>query len=567
VSARKKLLRLWRRHRLGVVALLAIVALVLGFIGYLQADYSAVNAAYGTLSLLALNYNGPKQNLPFTLELARFMVPAVAAFATLSALAAVLADQWDLVRARRRRGHFVVCGLGRRGMRLVRSVRGSVRETPVVAIEADVANPNVKAARELGALVVVGDSTEEEILSAAATKRAATLVSLLPEDADNAAVASVARELCRGRRGILDAYCHVTDLDLVADLTSAAMGTASDGLMLEWFSVPERAARLLLSEHAGLLTRSRDGDPPHLVVVGQDDLARALVVNAARQWHAVAGEAAEPIRITAAWEGARPWLDRLTDRHPSVARAAHLKSYEHDLRAVTRVDEARRALDGATTAFVCAPTDIESLELGFAASRALTGAERVVVRLLIENAGFVELLGAEGGSDALHLFSVVDRACSVEMVTDGLNESLARAIHGVYLRQNTGSDASVPWEDLADTFRRSSRAQAHDIRAKLRELGCGIRPLTDWDTRLVDLNAAEVDKLAELEHARWSREQKEQGIVWGPCTDLDAEPPTNQWIDVAWNDLPAEVADYDRAFVRELPALLASAGYELYRTR
>jgi hypothetical protein len=102
---------------------LALGALALGFIGFLQADSSPVDAAYGTLSLLAFNYSGPPSDVPLTLQFARFIVPAVAAFATFTALVTVLEDQWQLVRARRSHRHVVVCGLDRRGLRLVRSHR------------------------------------------------------------------------------------------------------------------------------------------------------------------------------------------------------------------------------------------------------------------------------------------------------------------------------------------------------------------------------------------------------------------------------------------------------------
>jgi hypothetical protein len=570
VRVRRELSRLWRQHRLGFLALLAIGALALGFVGYLQADASLLNAIYGTLSLLAFNfYKPPSGDIPPTLQIARFMAPGVAAFATLTALTALLGDQWDLVRARLRRDHVVVCGLGRRGTRLVRSLRSGASPVSVVAVEADHANPNVEMARRLDALVVIGDPADNDVLHAAGVQRASCLIAVLPDDADNAAVASVARGLCASRPDSLSAFCHIADMDLVEDLTSVAVGTATGGLALEWFSVPERAARLLLSEHAGLVSASVGGGPPHLVVVGTDDLARAIVVNAARQWCVVAGPNAEPVRITVAWEGARAWLEQLADRHPSVARAARLESYEYDLRAVAHSGAASSALGDATAVFVCAPSDTRSLELGFAISRVLSGGQTVVVRLLIENAGFVELLEPQRGSGSIQLFSVIDRACSVEMVTDGLNEALARALHAVYLRQSAGASDEesgrpmVPFEQLDETFKGANRAQARDLASKLHDIGCRIRPLTDWDAPLLELEPDEVETLAELEHERWNIERKENG--WLPGAQTDRARRINRWIDVPWNDLADEIARYDRAFVEALPSAVAAAGYEIYR--
>jgi TrkA-N domain len=564
-----------RRHRLGFVALLALGALVLGFIGYLQAHRSVVDAAYGTLSLLAFNYYGPlgDEPIPATLEVARFIVPAVAALATFTALVALLEDQWHLVRARFCREHVVVCGLGRRGHCLVRSLRAGERPATVVAIESDRANPNVEAARRLGAIVLIGDATEPDVLHSAALRRASTLVSVLPDDAHNAAVASLARGLCAAAGNELTALCHVSDLDLVEDLTSAALGAEGGGFALEWFSVPARAARLMLAEHAGLIQGSRDGRPPHLVVIGSDELARALVLNAARQWRALAEPGTAPLRVTIVDEGAAEWARRFADRYPSAPRYVQLQAYEEDLRARAHAAQARHALDDATAVFVCAADDTAGLELGFAAIRTLTPPRTVVVRLQLESAfDLLELPSGEGEGGEIRLFSVVERTCSAQMIADSLNETLARALHDVYRRLAErapgGEDDGrplVPWDELEKDFRQSSRAQARHLASKLRESGCAIRPLTDWDAPPLEFDEFEVERLGESEHVRWNRERKARGWVSGPRTERERR--VSEWIDVPWEDLPPEIADYDREFVRALPTALAAAGYDLYRVR
>lgn len=546
-----------------------MVALALGFIGFLQAGLSAIDAAYSTLSLLALNYTPPGGEISVVLQIARFMVPAAAAFATLSAILSVLSDQVDLVRAQRRRDHVIVCGLGRRGTRLVRSIRTSDRPLDVVAIEANASSPNVKVCRDLGASVVIGNAAERETMEAARVDRARTLITVLPEDADNAAVASVAREFCGDRSRPLQAFAHVGDIDLVEELTSAAVGSADEGFVLEWFSVHERAARLLLSENLDL-PAAAGSDRPRIGIVGSDDLARSIVINAARQWRAIAGTNAERLAITVAWPGAARWTDELLDRHPSIGRAVELIAYERDVRAGAALAEAEAAFAHVDTVFVCAPTDIESLDHAFAVAR-IIGAERtVVVRLLIEEGGFVDVLEFGPAPGSLQLFSIVDRACSYQMVTAGLYEQIAQALHAVYLRQDVDSAASLPWTELDARFREASRAQALDLTNKLEEIGCDVRPLVDWDAPLVEFSAAETESLAAREHARWSAAKKLQGYVWGERTDDAVVPPTNRFVDVPWEALVREspdAAEWNREFARSIPAVVAAAGYEVYRVR
>jgi hypothetical protein len=375
--------------------------------------------------------------------------------------------------------------------------------------------------------------------------------------------------MCVDRKGVLSAFCHVADMDLVQDLNSASAHMSGDRVALEWFSVPERAARLLLSQHSELLERASDSQPPHLAVVGGDELARAIVLNAARQWQTMTGMAGERLKITVAWEDASAWVERLLDRHPSVGAAADVIAFEPDLRATAHQRSSQKAFRNVSAVFVCAETDTDGLELGFAVARILEGDGTVVVRLLIESGAFVELLDHKEEGSSMKLFSVIGETCSAAMITHGLRETLAAALHAVYLDQSDGTSNDgrplEPWHELDDRFKRSNRAQAREFGERLRQSGCRIRALEDWNATLLELSPDEIDRLAKLEHERWNAERKEAGWVWGPETDRGANPPVSKWIDVPFEDLPEEIADYDRVFVRELPRALAAAGYEMYR--
>jgi hypothetical protein len=565
-------LRLARQHRFGILALLAIVALALGFYGYLQVPgLSVVDAAYYRLSLLAFNFHEPPGSLPLTLEIARFSVPAVAAFATFTALALLLEDEWHLVRASRQRKHVVVCGLGRRGMQVVRSLRVDDPQLGVVAVESDRANPNLKAARELGAIVLFGDSTEPDVLHAARVHRARSLISVLPDDVHNAQVASQVRELCDGNSSRLEAFCHVADVDLAAELNSRNVSTKS--FQLEWFSVPERAAKTLLRHHGELRERARAGEtPPHFVVIGEDQLAQTIILTAARQWDLAHG-GEDQLRITVAGPKATAWSADIVARYPIVASSARIDAVDQDLRAYAASAAASREIGGATAAFVCAPTDSEGLELGFAVSRVLAPSQSVVVRLLVENAGFVELLGKSGARRSLRFFSVFDEACKYRAITEGLRNSLASAAHETYLEMESSGNVSealpakVPYSQLDEQFVAQNLGQADHFREKLEVVKCELAPATGLEDPF-RFTKDEVELLAELEHERWNVEKKRSGYVRGkPRIDNpgDGQRKQHPSVDEPWETLSLVEADKDRAFVRELPKMLAANGYKIVR--
>ena len=110
-------------------------------------------------------------------------------------------------------------------------------------------------------------------------------------------------------------------------------------------------------------------------------------------------------------------------------------------------------------------------------------------------------------------------------------------------------------------YRASSLAQANDIPAKLRAIGCAIVPL-DGKVSPFAFTAEEVELLAAQEHERWNAERINAGWTLGP-KKKPREKITPYLVE--FGKLSKEVADYDRLFVRKIPKLLNDAGYKPIR--
>lgn len=87
--------------------------------------------------------------------------------------------------------HFIICGAGRVGARIIRELQR--QNCPFVVVERD----EKKVARliEAGAFIVIGDATLEETLQKARVLQARGLATCLPNDADNLYVVLTARDL------------------------------------------------------------------------------------------------------------------------------------------------------------------------------------------------------------------------------------------------------------------------------------------------------------------------------------------------------------------------------------
>jgi uncharacterized membrane protein len=151
-------------------------------------------------------------------------------------------------------------------------------------------------------------------------------------------------------------------------------------------------------------------------------------------------------------------------------------------------------------------------------------------------------------------------------VRSHVTEQLARAFHRVYLDaclergERSGSrPALVPWEELPEVFRESNRDQARDVAAKLAALNCVLVPFFDPSLAFT-YRDDEVQRLARMEHERWVAERLRRGFVPGPSRQGGTHPDL-----VPWEQMSDEARDKDTRFIRDLPRLLADAGFQILR--
>ena len=150
-----------------------------------------------------------------------------------------------------------------------------------------------------------------------------------------------------------------------------------------------------------------------------------------------------------------------------------------------------------------------------------------------------------------------------------LNEALAIASHETHVRGQHDAGLTikqdpslVDWDELPELLRESNRLFADSIPAKLSAIGCavGVAPLVDPHAPPVVLTDAEVERLAPMEHERWSEDmQRHLGYRRG-AGPKDTSRGLHPHVGVPFDEIPRENQDKDRSKVRSLPEILARAG-------
>jgi hypothetical protein len=519
--------------------------------------------------------------LPWQLELSRFLLPSIAASTALLALFTVFRKEFEAIRCKMVKGHVVICGLGRKGMLLAEGFVSNHQR--VVAIDKDESENLSDYCREHGILLVRGDAREPEILAKAKIHRASHVVALSGDDGINAEIAVRCWELMKEHpKQALHSYCHIFDPTLCRLLRERElMSEMADNYRLEFFNVFDSAARLVLDLHPRWLA-AESGAQSHIVVVGVGHMGESLIGQVARRWWPRYVTTKEKLRITGVDKNSGINAAHLSLTFPRLSECTtfdmvYADVNEPEFMAAPFLNPAAADYCTPSTVFVCLDND----SAGLAAALRLLQFYRnqdvpIVVRMEHDSGLATLLLGEDSRSgsafSSLHAFGMLDRTCMPENLFNDTRMLLAKTIHQNYLdeMENAGdtpqtNSSMKSWEELPPDLQESNMKQADHIGVKLHAVRCGIGPLYDWAAQPLQFRPEEIETLAKIEHDRFVNERSAAGWIYSPGLKNPAKK-TNPTL-VPWEQLSEEERKKDRDAVNNIPAILAMAGFEVYRLK
>lgn len=580
--------RQWYRHVLKrldkygwpTIGALAVGALVLGYLGFEQHHEQGgdgiLDNAYRSVQLFVLQSGDVDPPIPLLLELGRWLAWLVTTVVAVVAVLALLRDRVARLRGARAKNHVVICGLGRCGVRLAIGFRS--RGEKVVGIERSASAPGIEACRREGVIVVAGDGMQATILRQAGIRRARRLIAVCGDDGVNVDVIVKAHDLTdRDRARPLDCYAHVADPDLREFIREFAVRSPKARVLrINSFDVSERGAPSLLREDALFHEDGATPHPPsHIGVVGLGQTGSHIVLTLAERLRTTTHAPARRVPVTILDRNADKLTEALRRRHPQVDERLELMPRAVDVDSPLFPTASLRANladpDGVTSLYICLDEDVRGLRAALILRKALDPKPVPIVVRTTEHASrspFTDELGESPVN--VHIVHMLDRACTPDDILLGTNEAIARAIHEEYLRSEKARGESprtnpsmVPWDELPEPLKDSSRDQASHVGAKLREIGCDIRTFADHtQTTPVTFTDSEVERLARMEHVRWFEERLAAGWKLGSRKDVERKKSPDL---VPWEELSDEARERDRVLVRGLPDFLATAGFAIVR--
>jgi voltage-gated potassium channel Kch len=414
--------------------LLVLTGVALGVVGFGRyfADAPAWRRhpwelLYRTIQLVSLNFNTFDKPLDWTLQVARLLMPALAVYAAVKGLAALYVEQLQTLRVRLfAHGHTIICGLGQKGLLLARRLRE--RGERVVVIEQNEENDLIRAARNAGCVVLLGDATESYVLARAGISRAHHIVAVCRDDGLNAEIAVRSRDFAAARGFPLHCVCHVFDTRLWSLLKErGVLPGKSQNLRLDFRNVYKEGAAELLKHDPGFPAPAV-GTCPNALVVGIGRMGESLLVELARRWSQLRGSGRDRICLTMVDRLAKAKHDFLLSEYPDLADTWDLVPIELDINS-PRFQEGDFLLDtgehgSIQRAYVCLDDDSLGLMAALRIQHQLNIHDRhvpIFVRTRHQG-GLASLLRSVDdptcAPDCVRAFGLLDHTCRPELWLD-----------------------------------------------------------------------------------------------------------------------------------------------------
>jgi hypothetical protein len=175
-------------------------------------------------------------------------------------------------------------------------------------------------------------------------------------------------------------------------------------------------------------------------------------------------------------------------------------------------------------------------------------------------------LGLSLPDDPYTLRLFIGPAASISLPEDD-RDRLGRYIHDRYRaekqKQSKPHEPSMAdWPALSEPLKESNRQQADNHQELLRAAGMKAEAAGEGECELIRFSPEEIERMAEIEHARWNVERLLGGTTYGP--DRDDKKGIHPSL-VSWADLPDDVREWDRRAVRDIPEVLKKVGLTIRR--
>lgn len=545
--------------------LLILFTLLLGTVGFFQygilhqSSPDWFTSLYLSLQLFVLNSGGIPGPIPLTLEISRFLAPALTAGGIFLAIWEPLHQNYLLFKIRFWKDHIVVCGLSKKAELLIFDfLKNKDEKCNIVLIEPNENHGSLSLMRRKGVIILQGSATDDEMLHKANILQARYLLALTNEETTNILIAQRATVIYNHHPekilpdSILQVILHIDDFyttNIFKEFHEKAVPENSQfrggGSRMDYhaFSIYQLAAIFMVDhfspDHYVELNEESDA-AAHLLIFGDNLAAQYLILEAAQMYHfanlkktRITVVADEVDRIHHTVESLYPFLDETVEIHYVKADQFFSRQSPVDCDSISvcfvALDD-----DGKSVYFsrklrqylyTHSQRAKEKYLQAFTRQQNFSSALPPIKVLLPRNTALVNIfddVAMELKSLNIEVINMDHEICNKRTIVDNrkTEDFIAKHIHYEWAKNQAEKNNTpvrsmqVEWDSIKDAQKDSNRLPARHLYIKLRYVNAELSDEPSGEELNFDTLDPDIwDKIARMEHNRWMAEKSIGGFV------------------------------------------------------
>jgi len=565
--------RIWSEIRWFVIGLIWLLSLILGYSGFSKyasenrLTFSITERIYRSFQLISMNSGAVEGINNWMLEIARFLLPALTAYTALQAITHLFREQMQWFHLWRLKDHIIICGLGRKGTRLVDDLLSE--DYRLLVIQNNLEPVTANEYRSQGVIIMEADATNIDTLNSARLSKASHLVCFLGEDQQNLNIAHHAFHIVRNNNNHpLTCIIHLTSQDLLNLVKRSELNlTMDDPFIMETFNIYDRISHQLIQndpdwEHEGKEPIST------ILILGLGRLGQNICKQAGYTWFTTGRKG--KLNVIVIDQDAAVKIEKIIQENQQLRTVCNFTAIKADLSANYQIKTLLKRISDQQDiqrAYVCLGNPILSLQVGLTMGQIPERFNGLIYVRIEKDSGLAGIIenpisGLENPNNLIP-FDIYQETCSGALVLGGTHELLAIKLNENYQLSltNAGSIKSIKnWENLPKQEKIANRKQADRVHTLLKSFGYQINPLQDWEAKNFSFPADELLDMAQKEHELWCRWKRENGWQFGEKRDNDQKIHPDL---KPWESLSNIEQEKNISFIRNIPRLLAELGFQI----
>jgi hypothetical protein len=517
-----------------LTAFIYIISFILGLVGYLQTnEFDFISCCYNSLRLFILEFDGSVDNIPFLLNLSRFLSPLILASSILLALKEYFNMLLLNFKISHLSGHTIVFCNNESDINFIHKKSNTLLVTNVLCDGLLLTSENINDIDK------VNIEKAEKVI-------------LLNDDRTNLTYLKEIKKMFSNLKNIT-LYIKLEDNENVRMFNRFKLNTNFKKELL--INPRQLFSREVFLKNPVLDYVNHDNKVPHSLVSGEYENIKWLIFEMANISHY---PSLKNLKVTLIGNESEKQKEMLIDEFPNIDEVINFSTIVKSSRSISKED---LSLLDITAIYISEKTLEGSQITASHLKRIFYSNKTDSINICVINFGF-------GLIDDVYETSEFNSEFNIKYfdyrILEGLNiikhldvyDVIAESIHDYYKDIYGGEE----WVTLSETMKMSNRYQAYHTNIKLGYLGYIVDVNSKADKINIVYSESQLDVLAQMEKRRWNAERLLSGWIFGKerSDKLRIHP-----LLVPWEELAEKEKQKDRDTVSNITNTITALGFSL----